>query len=212
MGAVELKGKTVLITGAAKGIGRSFAESLATAGANVVMVDSDPLGKNAAEAIRNSGGKAEFIQADLADPAQVDGIVPYVVARHGTVDMLVNNAIRCPIKSLVEMDQSEFDLVMQVNFRSAVGCWKMHHGHDGEEEGHHTEHTFHSGCQGPGGGRGVPQRVRGLQGGHGRFHSLYRGGGQTLRDILHRGLGRSHANPGWGAGLQIIGGAAPYAL
>ncbi len=53
MGAVELKGKTVLITGAAKGIGRSLAESLATAGANVVMVDSDPLGKGAAEAIRN---------------------------------------------------------------------------------------------------------------------------------------------------------------
>ena len=120
MGAVELKGKTVLITGAAKGIGRSLAESLATAGANVVMVDSDPLGKGAAETIRNSGKKAEFIQADLADPAQVDGIVPYVVARHGTVDILVNNAIRCPIKSLVEMDQSEFDLVMQVNFRSAV--------------------------------------------------------------------------------------------
>ena len=120
MGAVELKGKTALITGAAKGIGRSLAESLATVGAHVVMVDSDPLGKVTADAITASGGKAEFIQADLADPTQVDGIVPYVVARHGTVDVLVNNAVKCPIKSLVEMDQSEFDLVMQINFRSAV--------------------------------------------------------------------------------------------
>jgi NAD(P)-dependent dehydrogenase (short-subunit alcohol dehydrogenase family) len=120
MGDATFKGKIVLITGAAKGIGRSVAETLATAGATVVMVDVDASGKGVADSIEASGGAADFVQADLADPAQVDGIVPLVVARHGTIDILINNAIRCPIKSLVEMEQAEFDAVMQVNFRSTV--------------------------------------------------------------------------------------------
>ena len=57
------------------------------------------------------------------------------MARHGTIDILMNNAIRCPIKSLVEMEQAEFDAVMQVNFRSAVQLTrKTADGHDRKEK------------------------------------------------------------------------------
>ncbi len=143
----------------------------------------------------------------------MDGIVPYVVARHGTVDILVNNAIRCPIKSLVEMDQSEFDLVMQVNFRSAVvlsrKCITVM---TGRKRGTILNILSTAGAKAPEVGGAYLSACAASKGAMAAFTLSTGAEVKPLGINLHRGLGRPHPYPGRGAGLQIIGGEAPYAL
>lgn len=85
--------KIAVVTGAAKGIGFGIAAHLAGRGATVVVVDVDErLGKESADRIARSGGRAVFEQADLRDPAECEAVVPRVVQALGGVDILVNNA------------------------------------------------------------------------------------------------------------------------
>lgn len=125
MGAVSLSDKKVVITGAARGLGRAFAESALAAGARVVIADIlDDLGRETAEAL-SATGDISFQPVDLADPASIEALAVYAGRTLGGVDGLVNcAAIATGIggKTSEEIDIETWDRVMNVNVR---GTWLM---------------------------------------------------------------------------------------
>jgi 2-deoxy-D-gluconate 3-dehydrogenase len=109
----SLEGKTAIVTGAAKGIGRGIAERLAEAGATVVIADVDQdAGARAASQIG-----AEFRLANMASESEVKDLLAATSARHGGVDILVNNAGIYPIKPALEMSAEEWDRIQAINLR-----------------------------------------------------------------------------------------------
>jgi NAD(P)-dependent dehydrogenase (short-subunit alcohol dehydrogenase family) len=112
-------GKKALITGASSGIGESMAKKLAAAGAEVILVARrDAELAEVAEGIRATGGKADWVRADLADLEECDRVVRTVLEKHGHVDILVNNAGHSIRRPLAESLERFHDLqrVMQINF------------------------------------------------------------------------------------------------
>jgi NAD(P)-dependent dehydrogenase (short-subunit alcohol dehydrogenase family) len=89
----SIKGKTVLFTGASRGMGRFAAIELARLGAEVLVVGHDQArGAAAVEAIRSTGGSAEFLRADMGDAAEVCALAKVVLARGGPVHVLIHSA------------------------------------------------------------------------------------------------------------------------
>ncbi|RUU58384.1 SDR family NAD(P)-dependent oxidoreductase [Mesorhizobium sp. M2C.T.Ca.TU.002.02.1.1] len=90
---MELKDKTILVTGSTDGVGRVVAERLGAAGARVLVHGRDAgRGKATVSAIEAKGGKAEFLAADLASLAEVRRLAEAVLARTDRLDILINNA------------------------------------------------------------------------------------------------------------------------
>lgn len=89
----QLRGKTALITGGTRGIGRGIALSMAAAGAYVIISGRDEANAQSAVAdIREAGGRADYLVADLFDETAVDTLVPRTISEFGGLDVLVNNA------------------------------------------------------------------------------------------------------------------------
>src|SRR5499427_10916285 len=89
----SMVGKTVLFTGASRGMGRFAALELASLGAEVLVVGHNQArGAAAAEAIRNTGGSAQFLRADMGDAAEVRALATTVLARSGPVHVLIHSA------------------------------------------------------------------------------------------------------------------------
>ena len=111
-------GRSVLVTGAASGIGRAAAIAFAAEGGRVLLVDRDGDGAEAAaEAIRQDGGEADAFQADIADPLQCEAMVARAVERYGALHVAFNNA---GVPSAIGADFEAFALeewrrVMAVN-------------------------------------------------------------------------------------------------
>jgi NAD(P)-dependent dehydrogenase (short-subunit alcohol dehydrogenase family) len=115
----DFTGRTALVTGSTSGIGRQVANQLAARGAHVIVSGRDTgRGEATVAAIRANGGKADFVQADLADPASVTQLAARAVELGGQVDVLVNNAGLFPIALTAEVPASEFDTVYAVNVRA----------------------------------------------------------------------------------------------
>lgn len=90
---MRLDGKTAVVTGAASGIGRATAETLAAAGAHVLLGDiADAKGEEAAQAIRAGGAAADFLRLDVTDLASIEAFRVAALARRGHVDIVVNVA------------------------------------------------------------------------------------------------------------------------
>jgi NAD(P)-dependent dehydrogenase (short-subunit alcohol dehydrogenase family) len=124
---MSLQGRTIVITGAGRGLGRAFAEACATAGAAaIVLADiNSEWGESTAEALRKSGATAAFLPVDLGDPDSITAFAAAVEAKFGRIDGLVNNgAIATGIggKTFEEIDIETWDRVMRVNVR---GTWLM---------------------------------------------------------------------------------------
>lgn len=89
----SLKGKTAIVTGAAKGLGKAMAMALAGQGANIVVADIDSeTGRQTVEEIGESGVQAMFCRLDVRDQKSIDEMVGAVTERFQTIDILVNNA------------------------------------------------------------------------------------------------------------------------
>jgi NAD(P)-dependent dehydrogenase (short-subunit alcohol dehydrogenase family) len=89
----SMSGKTVLFTGASRGMGRFAAVELARLGAEVLIVGHDEArGDAAVGAIRGAGGAAQFLRADMSDAAQVCALASAVLARNGSIDVLIHSA------------------------------------------------------------------------------------------------------------------------
>lgn len=120
-----LKGRKVLVTGAARGLGLAFARSACEAGAAVAIADirADTL-QQAAEGLRGAGFTAHAIVADLSDPASIERCAAEAVARLGGLDGLINNAAVTDSGGRPGDDISveTWDRVMDVNVR---GTWLM---------------------------------------------------------------------------------------
>jgi NAD(P)-dependent dehydrogenase (short-subunit alcohol dehydrogenase family) len=126
MSAIQLPGKRVIVTGAAGGLGRGFAQAFAAAGAEVIAADIHFKGaEETARLIAECGGKAYAAEVDVASEASTQGLAQFAMKRMGGVDTLVNNAAiyagleRMGFEAIAE---AEWDRVMRVN---VTGVWMM---------------------------------------------------------------------------------------
>jgi 3-oxoacyl-[acyl-carrier protein] reductase len=116
---MRLSGKVALVTGSARGIGRSIAEAFSAEGAIVVVNDvgNDAGARETLAAITGSGGNGTVEMFDVSDAAQVDAGVKNILAAHGRIDILVNNAGITRDNLLLRMSEEEFDAVLRVNLK-----------------------------------------------------------------------------------------------
>ncbi|URI09361.1 3-oxoacyl-[acyl-carrier-protein] reductase [Aquincola tertiaricarbonis] len=123
---MRLKDKICIVTGAAQGIGLATATKFAAEGATVIVCDIKPAAVDSAvtHCIEHTGraGCAEGHVVDVTDRAQVDAMVAAVKARHGRIDVLVNNAGITKDARLVKMTEAQFDAVIDVNLRGVFHC------------------------------------------------------------------------------------------
>lgn len=120
----QLKDKVALITGAASGIGRASALRFAQEGARVVVADiQDAAGEAVAAAIRETGGDACFVHADVSRAADAEGMVHAALARFGRLDILFNNAGVGKHIPFDELTEAEWDRIVDINLRGVfLGC------------------------------------------------------------------------------------------
>jgi len=116
---MDFKGKVALITGAGNGIGRATALGFARDGAQVVVVDRDAAGgEGTVGIIRQQGGEALFVAADVTRSADVQAYVKAALDAYGTIDCFHNNAgIEGGVAATAEYDEAMFDAVMGVNVK-----------------------------------------------------------------------------------------------
>ncbi|MBP1988516.1 SDR family NAD(P)-dependent oxidoreductase [Paenibacillus eucommiae] len=115
----KLQGKVALITGAAQGMGKDIARLLARQGAKVVMNDlSGEALQAAAEDIRRDGGEAIWVKADVSKREEVASMIDQATEAYSTIDILVNNAGLLRSTPFVDVEDEEWDLVMEVNLKS----------------------------------------------------------------------------------------------
>jgi citronellol/citronellal dehydrogenase len=126
----DLKGKTLFITGASRGIGKAIALRAAADGANIAIAakTTEPHPKlpgtiySAAEEIEKAGGKALPLAVDIRDEEQVYRAVAKTVETFGGIDILVNNASAINLTGTLETPMKRFDLMWGVNARGTFLC------------------------------------------------------------------------------------------
>ncbi len=130
--AGNLKGKTIFITGASRGIGLDIALRCARDGANIAIaaktVEAHPKLPGtiytAAKEIEAAGGKALPLQCDIRDETSVKAAIQKTVETFGGLDILINNASAIQPVSVEEMEVKRFDLIMSINTRGTFVCSK----------------------------------------------------------------------------------------
>jgi len=120
-GPFSVAGRNVLVTGAAKGIGRGIADRFAEGGANVLIADIDlEAAQHAAEHLANSQGRPVAMRVDVSKEADCEAAVAQCVEEFGSLDILVNDAGIFPTSPVLEMTPEFFDRVLGINLRGLV--------------------------------------------------------------------------------------------
>jgi NAD(P)-dependent dehydrogenase (short-subunit alcohol dehydrogenase family) len=112
-----LSGKTAVITGAGRGIGREIARAFGWLGANVVLADISDSGMKVENEISEVGGSGKWIRTDVSSEDSVKNLVDFCEKNFGGVDYLINNAIYISTASVEEMEVKVWDQVISVNLR-----------------------------------------------------------------------------------------------
>lgn len=122
----HLRGRSAIVTGAGRGIGRAIARRLAAAGANVAIAarTADQLAETqrCIEPRRAGGGRALAVVADVTRAEDVDRLVADTMATFGGVNILVNNAGTAPLATIEQMEPPTFDAILATNVRSVYLC------------------------------------------------------------------------------------------
>jgi len=124
---MRLANKVALITGSAGGMGKTAAELFAREGASIVVTDiAAAEGEETARSIRDAGGNAIFVKADVANEDEVKHLVGTAINVFGRIDVLYNNAGIMPNDdgSVTNITEATWDRVMDVNIKSAFLCCK----------------------------------------------------------------------------------------
>ena len=124
---MRLSGKVALVTGSARGIGRSIAELFCAEGATVVVNDvgSDAGARETLAMLEAAGGKGSVEMFDVSDATQVDAGVKNILEAHGRIDVLVNNAGITRDNLLLRLSEEDFDAVLRVNLKGTFLLTKM---------------------------------------------------------------------------------------
>jgi len=121
-----LTGRTIVVTGAARGVGRAIAQECARQGARLILGDVlTELGAQTTQGIAQNGGRVRFAQVDLADPRSIESFAAGIAQEEGSIHGLVNNAAiatKVGGVGLEDIDIALWDRVMTVNVR---GTWLM---------------------------------------------------------------------------------------
>ena len=121
-----LADRTIVVTGAATGIGQAFALGCAAQGANVVVADMNPADETVA-AIEAAGGRALAVRVDVADNESVLAMARAAVERFGRIDGLINNAAyfrEVKLTPFEELDPAQWDRIFAVNVKGVWQCCK----------------------------------------------------------------------------------------
>ena len=121
---MSLEGKTAIVTGGSRGIGRAICIELAKQGANVVTcyASSADSANETVEMCKEYGVKAEAVKADVAINEDVAALISKVKSEYGSVDILVNNAGITKDNLIMKMNEDDFDKVIDTNLKGAFLC------------------------------------------------------------------------------------------
>jgi len=124
---MRLSGKTALVTGASRGIGRAIALRFAAEGAFVVVnyAGNEAAAGETLAAIASAGGNAVLSRFDVGDAGQVDAAVKAIVAQRGRIDILVNNAGVTRDNLLMRLTEDDFDAVVRTNLKGTFLVTKV---------------------------------------------------------------------------------------
>ena len=131
----SLRNKVTIVTGAARGLGKAMAQSLAQAGSDIVIADLDlDAAKQTANFLASEGGRTLAVRVDVTDPADVDKMTDEILSKLGRIDVLFNNAGISQWVNIEEMSLEDWRRMMSVNLDSvfivskAVGKIMMKQG------------------------------------------------------------------------------------
>lgn len=121
-----LKGKTAIITGSGRGIGKSIALKLALYGANIVINDipQSDYAEETCEEIKALGVDSIVIKGDVRNKDDVDALIKGALDKFGSIDIFVNNAGITRDGLLIRMSEEDWDLVLDINLKGAFNCIK----------------------------------------------------------------------------------------
>ena len=123
---MDFTGKTAVVTGGSRGIGRAVCLELARGGANVVLcyAGNETAARETAQTVEALGTKALAIRCDVSDPGQVSGLIDAVLHGFQRIDILVNNAGITRDNLLMRMSEADFDAVINANLKGTFLCMK----------------------------------------------------------------------------------------
>jgi len=120
---MSLKNKIAIVTGAGQGIGKGIVLALANEGCNVVVSDivlEDC--KKVVEEIKKTGVEGLAVKCDVSKKEEVDNLIKKTIEKFGKIDILVNNAGIYPFKPFMEMQEADWDKVLNINLKSMFLC------------------------------------------------------------------------------------------